>query len=197
MAADDGNQPRENSGLPDAEQLLEELARQMQGALAYDARLIGIHSGGAWLAQRLSTMLDGDHPFGTMDVSFYRDDYDRVGLKPKVRRTELPFDIEGARLVLIDDVLYTGRSVRAALNELFDYGRPASVELAVLIDRGGRELPIEPTYCGARIAVVGERSVVLNRNDDGRLALSLESTGASGASGGADEPFGTGQGPSR
>ena len=164
-------------GLPDAEALLVELARQMQGAIAHDARLIGIHSGGAWLAERLSAMLGGDHPFGTMDVSFYRDDYDRVGLKPKVRRTELPFDVEGARLVLVDDVLYTGRSVRAALNELFDYGRPAAVELAVLIDRGGRELPIEPRYCAARIAVVANRTVALNRADDGRLSLSLEITG--------------------
>ena len=165
--------------IPEAEDLLSELARQMQGAIAFDARLVGIHSGGAWLAERLSAMLPGDHPFGTMDVSFYRDDYDRVGLKPKVRRTELPFDVDGARLVLIDDVLYTGRSVRAALNVLFDYGRPAAVELAVLIDRGGRELPIEPTYCGARIAVASDRSVVLNRGADGKLSLGLEPAGQS------------------
>lgn len=164
--------------LPDAELLLAELARQMQGSIAYDARLVGIYSGGAWLAERLSAMLPGDHPFGTMDVSFYRDDYDRVGLKPKVRRTQLPFDVEGARLVLIDDVLFTGRSVRAALNELFDYGRPAAVELAVLIDRGGRELPIEPAYCGARIAVMADRHVVLNRAEDGRLSLGLEPAAA-------------------
>lgn len=168
---------RTPDNLPEAEELLTELARQMQGAIAFDARLVGIHSGGAWLAERLSAMLAGDHPFGTMDVSFYRDDYDRVGLKPKVRRTELPFDVDGARLVLVDDVLYTGRSVRAALNELFDYGRPAAVELAVLIDRGGRELPIEPTYCGARIAVVSDRNVVLNRGADGRLSLGLEPAG--------------------
>jgi pyrimidine operon attenuation protein/uracil phosphoribosyltransferase len=168
---------RNLDNLPDAEQLLSELARQMQGAIAFDARLVGIHSGGAWLAERLSAMLPGDHPFGTMDVSFYRDDYNTVGLKPKVRRTELPFDVDGARLVLVDDVLYTGRSVRAALNELFDYGRPAAVELAVLIDRGGRELPIEPTYCGARIPVVSDRNVVLNRGEDGRLTLGLEPAG--------------------
>ena len=165
------------AGVPAAEQLLAELAQQMQGAIAFDARLVGIHSGGAWLAERLSAMLAGDHPFGTMDVSFYRDDYDKVGLKPKVRRTELPFDVDGARLVLVDDVLFTGRSVRAALNELFDYGRPASVELAVLIDRGGRELPIEPTYCGARIAVASDRNVVLNRAEDGTLTMALEAAG--------------------
>ena len=163
-----------HSPLPDAEELLQVLARSMQAAIPWDARLIGIHSGGAWIAERLSAMLDGDHPFGTMDVSFYRDDYSRVGLKPKVRRTSLPFEVEGARLVLVDDVLYTGRSVRAALNELFDYGRPASVELAVLIDRGGRELPIEPTYCAARLAVVESGTIVLHRDDAGRLSLAIE-----------------------
>ena len=162
--------------LPDAEALLKELARQMQGAIAYDARLIGIHSGGAWLAERLSSMLTGDHPFGTIDVSFYRDDYDRVGLKPEVKRTAIPFDIDGAKLVLVDDVLYTGRSVRAALNELFDFGRPDSVELAVLVDRGGRELPIEPTYCGTRLIVVDDRTICLERDDQQRLSLALEAS---------------------
>ena len=160
--------------LPDAERLLTELARQMQGAIAFDARLVGIHSGGAWLAERLSSMLPGDHPFGTIDVSFYRDDYHRVGLKPEVKRTSIPFDIDGAKLVLIDDVLYTGRSVRAALNELFDFGRPDSVELAVLVDRGGRELPIEPRYCGTRLIVVEVRTVCLERDAGGRLSLALE-----------------------
>jgi pyrimidine operon attenuation protein/uracil phosphoribosyltransferase len=160
--------------LPDAEVLLAALARQMEGAIAFDARLVGIHSGGAWLAERLSAMLPGEHPFGTMDVSFYRDDYDRVGLKPAVKRTSLPFDVDGAKLVLVDDVLYTGRSVRAALNELFDYGRPDSVELAVLIDRGGRELPIEPTYCGTQLIVTRDRTLVLERDPAGRLSLALE-----------------------
>ena len=160
--------------LPDAEELLRVLAGQMQGAIAHDARLVGIHSGGAWIAERLATMLDGDHPVGTIDVSFYRDDYSRVGLKPTVKRTSLPFEIDGASLVLVDDVLYTGRSVRAALNELFDYGRPASVELAVLIDRGGRELPIEPTYCATRLAIVESGTFVLQRAEDGRLSLVVE-----------------------
>jgi pyrimidine operon attenuation protein/uracil phosphoribosyltransferase len=160
--------------LPDAEELLRVLAEQMQGAIAHDARLVGIHSGGAWIAERLAQMLDGDHPVGTIDVSFYRDDYSRVGLKPTIKRTSLPFDIDGATLVLVDDVLYTGRSVRAALNELFDYGRPAAVELAVLIDRGGRELPIEPTYCAARLAIVESGTFVLQRAEDGRLSLVVE-----------------------
>jgi len=165
-----------NPSLPDAEQLLQVLVQQMEGAVRHDARLVGIHSGGAWMAERLASMLPGEHAFGTIDVSFYRDDYSRVGLKPTVKRTSLPFDIDGAHVVLVDDVLYTGRSVRAALNELFDFGRPASVELAVLVDRGGRELPIEPTYCGTRLAVVESGTIVLQRSDDGRLSLALEQT---------------------
>ena len=120
----------------------------------------------------------GDHALGFIDVSFYRDDFSRKGLKPEVKRTELPFEVEGATIVLIDDVLYTGRSVRAAINELFDYGRPARVELAVLVDRGGRELPIEATYVGARLAVARHLSIVLSRGADGQLALGTEASGA-------------------
>ena len=108
-------------------------------------------------------MIPGEHPVGFIDVSFYRDDFSRTGLKPEVKRTELPFEVDGATIVLVDDVLYTGRSVRAAINELFDYGRPARIELAVLIDRGGRELPIEATYVGARLAVARDLSIVLSR----------------------------------
>jgi pyrimidine operon attenuation protein/uracil phosphoribosyltransferase len=164
--------------LPDAEQTLAALAERMRGAVAFDARFVGIHSGGAWIAERLARMIEGDHPLGFIDVSFYRDDFSRKGLKPEVKRTELPFDVEGATIVLVDDVLYTGRSVRAAINELFDYGRPACIELAVLIDRGGRELPIEPTYAGARLAVARELSVVLSRGAEGKLALTTEAGGA-------------------
>jgi pyrimidine operon attenuation protein/uracil phosphoribosyltransferase len=95
-------------------------------------------------------------------------------LKPNTRRTELPFDVEGAMIVLVDDVLYTGRSVRAAINELFDFGRPAAIELAVLVDRGGRELPIEPTYTGARLAVSRDLSIVVSQDDEGRFSLGVE-----------------------
>ena len=161
-------------GLPDAERTIEALAERMRGAVAFDARFVGIYSGGAWIAERLAAMIDGDHPVGYIDVSFYRDDYATAGLKGGTKRSEIPFDVAGARIVLIDDVLYTGRSVRAAVNELFDFGRPAAIELAVLIDRGGRELPIEPTYAGARIAVARDLTVVLSRGADGRLALGVE-----------------------
>ena len=163
----------EATELPDAEATLLALAERMRGAVAHDAAFVGIYSGGAWLAERLPALVPGNHPVGYIDVSFYRDDYARTGLKPNTKRTELPFDVDGATIVLVDDVLFTGRSVRAAVNELFDFGRPACIELAVLIDRGGRELPIEPTYCGARLAVARDLSVVLSR-DDGRLRLAAE-----------------------
>ncbi len=160
-------------GLPDAEQALLALAERMRGAVAHDAAFVGIYSGGAWLAERLPALVPGEHPVGFIDVSFYRDDYSRTGLKGGSKRTSLPFDVNGANIVLIDDVLYTGRSVRAAINELFDFGRPARIELAVLVDRGGRELPVEPTYCGARLAVASDLSIVLSR-DEGVLALAVE-----------------------
>jgi pyrimidine operon attenuation protein/uracil phosphoribosyltransferase len=160
-------------GLPEAERALAALADKMRGAVAADAKLIGIYSGGAWLAERLAALLPGEHPVGFIDVSFYRDDYGQKGLRAKVETTTLPFEVEGSRIVLIDDVLYTGRSVRAAINELFDYGRPERIELAVLVDRGGRELPIEATYAGARVSVARELSIVLNRVA-GRFELSLE-----------------------
>jgi pyrimidine operon attenuation protein / uracil phosphoribosyltransferase len=164
--------------LPDAEATLAALVERMSGEIAADAPLIGIYSGGAWLAERLAAALPGEHPVGYIDVSFYRDDYATKGLRAKVETTALPFEIAGSRIVLVDDVLYTGRSVRAAINELFDYGRPGSIELAVLIDRGGRELPIEATWVGARVAVGRELSIVLTRDGDGRLALSVEQTGS-------------------
>jgi len=164
--------------LPDAEFTLAALAERMRGAVAFDAKFVGIHSGGAWIAERLAEAIAGDHPVGYVDVSFYRDDFSRKGLKPEVKRTQLPFEVEGATIVLVDDVLYTGRSVRAAINEIFDFGRPACIELAVLVDRGGRELPIEATYTGARLAVARDLSVVLTRAADGALSLATEAAGA-------------------
>ncbi len=163
--------------LPDAEQMLAALADRMRGAIAFDAPFVGIHSGGAWIADRLAQMIPGEHPVGYIDVSFYRDDFNRKGLKPEVKRTELPFEVEGATIILVDDVLYTGRSVRAAINELFDYGRPQRIELAVLVDRGGRELPIDATYAGARLAVAESASIVLSRDAGGRLLLATEPAG--------------------
>lgn len=160
--------------LPDAEATLASLAAQMHGAVRPGTRLIGIHSGGAWLAERLAQLLPVEPPVGFVDVSFYRDDFARKGLKQAVKRTQLPFEVEGATLLLVDDVLYTGRSVRAAINEIFDFGRPARIDLAVLVDRGGRELPIEATWVGARVELPVELSVVLSRDPSGELLLTAE-----------------------
>jgi pyrimidine operon attenuation protein/uracil phosphoribosyltransferase len=160
--------------LPDAEAALSALAARMQGSIAPDAVFVGIYSGGAWIAERLARRMPGAHAVGFIDVSYYRDDYSLSGLKPNVHRTALPFDVNGATIVLVDDVLYTGRSVRAAINELFDFGRPERIDLAVLVDRGGRELPIEPTYTGATIDVAREWSIVLSRDPGGTLSLAVE-----------------------
>lgn len=158
--------------LPDAELLLADLAAQMRPHMTPDTALVGLHTGGVWLAERLHALLGLAQPPGALDVSFYRDDYAQRGLSRDARRSSLPFDIEGRPLVLVDDVLHTGRTVRAALNELFDYGRPARVELAVLVDRGGRQLPVAATYCATRYAPPAGSRVKLVQ-DDGRLALRL------------------------
>lgn len=140
---------------PTIEPLLEALVASVRARLAehniVDPRLVGIHSGGVWLARHLSQSLGLAEPIGELDISFYRDDFTRVGMHPTVRPSRIPWDVEGKHLLLIDDVLYTGRTIRAALNEIFDYGRPASVTLAVLVSRNGRELPIEAGAFGARL----------------------------------------------
>lgn len=151
------------------------LGRLREEVVGRDVKLVGVHTGGVWLAQRLQRDLGVPHGVGILDISFYRDDFSRSGLNPTVKPSAIAFDVEGADIVLVDDVLYTGRTVRAAMNELFDYGRPARIDLAVLIDRGGRELPVQPTVVGRVIEVPPEISVVLSRDDDGRLHLTLES----------------------
>lgn len=158
--------------LPDAEQLLTDLAAQMRPQVTPDTALVGLHTGGVWLAQRLHALLGLTQPAGSLDVSFYRDDYAQRGLSRDTRSSALPFDVEGRHLILVDDVLHTGRTIRAALNELFDYGRPAKVELAVLIDRGGRQLPVAPTYCATRLDLAEGTRVKLAQDGE-RLALRL------------------------
>ena len=157
--------------LPDAEQLLTALIAQMHPHVSPDTGLIGIVTGGAWLAERLHAALKLEVPFGTLDVSFYRDDFQHKGLKRKVAPSDIPFEVEGRDLILVDDVLYTGRTIRAAMNELFDYGRPARIRLASLVDRGGRELPIAAQFVGATLDV--RQSVELKRDAQGRLSLAL------------------------
>ena len=136
--------------LPDAEQLLAELTGRIRPDVDASTALVGIHTGGVWLSQNGCTGIwKLSLPLGTLDVSFYRDDFGQIGLHPQVKPSDIPFEVEGSHIILMDDVLYTGRTIRAAINELFDYGRPASVRLAALIDRGGRELPIAAQYVGA------------------------------------------------
>jgi pyrimidine operon attenuation protein/uracil phosphoribosyltransferase len=159
--------------LPDAEQLLAALIAQMRPQVAAATGLIGIVTGGAWLAERLHAALNLEVPCGTLDVSFYRDDFQHKGLKRKVAPSDIPFEVEGRDLILVDDVLYTGRTIRAAMNELFDYGRPARIRLASLVDRGGRELPVAAQFVGAVIDVPATESVELKRDAQGRLSLAL------------------------
>ncbi len=158
--------------LPDAEKLLLDLAERMRPHVTPDTALVGLHTGGVWLAERLHPLLGLAQPVGSLDVSFYRDDYAKRGLNRDARSSALPFEVEGGHLILVDDVLHTGRTIRAALNELFDYGRPARVELAVLIDRGGRELPVAPTYCAATLELPSGSRIKLAREAD-TLSLRL------------------------
>ena len=160
--------------LPDAETLLPALAAQLKPLVKPATAMIGLHTGGAWLAERLHGMLGIKQPLGLMDIAFYRDDYAKEGLKHDPKRTKIPFDVEGRDLLLVDDVLYTGRTVRAAMNELFDYGRPRSISLVVLADRGGRQLPIEAQYIGTKIEVPAGKRLRLKRAESGKLSLELE-----------------------
>jgi len=143
--------------LPDAEQLLASLTDRMRPAVGPNTGLVGIYTGGVWLAERLHQALGLQLPLGTLDVSFYRDDFNKKGLRRNVKSSDIPFDIDGCDVIIVDDVLYTGRTIRAAVNELFDYGRPARVRLATLVDRGGRELPISADFSGADVSVGARR----------------------------------------
>ena len=163
--------------LPDAEKLCEQLAAELRPRIGPKTAMIGLYTGGAWLAERLHKLLALPAPLGLMDIAFYRDDYAARGLKHDPKRTKIPFDVNGAQLLLVDDVLYTGRTIRAAMNELFDYGRPASISLVVLADRGGRQLPICAQHCGARVEVPAGKRLRLKRADSGKLSLEIEDGG--------------------
>lgn len=158
------------SKLPEPEALVAELAARMRGAIAADAGIVGIYTGGVWVAERLHRTLAIEAPLGTLAVTLHRDDFSRIGLHPEARRSQIPFDVDGREIVLVDDVLHTGRTVRAALNELFDFGRPRAVRLAVLADRGGRELPVAADFLGATVEIDPHDELVLS-NEQGCLTL--------------------------
>jgi pyrimidine operon attenuation protein/uracil phosphoribosyltransferase len=160
--------------LPDAEELLKKLAASLQPLITEKTALVGIHSGGAWLMERLLPMLGKNLAHGILDVSFYRDDYSQRGLHSETVPSEIPFDVTDCQIILIDDVFYTGRTIRAAMNELFDYGRPASITLAVLVNRGGRELPIAPQISAFDTHLEAQENLQLLRHDDGKFYFSLK-----------------------
>ena len=162
----------------DAEALYADLRRGLQQLLQNDnppthPRLVGVASGGVWLAERLQQDLNLPAPIGVLSSSMHRDDFAQRGLAAGAK-THLPFEVNGAHLIVLDDVLYTGRTVRAVLNELFDYGRPASVRLAVLVDRGGRQLPVQADLAVARVSLPPEQSLQLARDASGRLSLEVQ-----------------------
>lgn len=165
----------------DVEQTIQSLAEQIAADNPANPILIGIHTGGVWIAQRLHRVLSNSEPLGSLDISFYRDDFSRVGLNPEVKSSELPVSVENRNIILIDDVLYTGRTIRAAMNEIFSYGRPNQVKLGVLIERPGREIPIQADFVGYTMAPqLDESRQVKLTNTNSLLELKVIKTGAAG-----------------
>ena len=160
----------------DAEALYGELQRGVRPLLTPETRLVGIVSGGQWLAERLQADLGLPGAAGAISSAMHRDDYAKRGLAAS-GQTTLPFDINGADILLLDDVLYTGRTIRAVVNELFDYGRPARVRLAVLVDRGGRQLPVAAEFAAARVVLPATQSLQLARAEEGAFSFHVEDKG--------------------
>jgi pyrimidine operon attenuation protein/uracil phosphoribosyltransferase len=163
----------------DIEQALTRMSAGLKASLKHQPLMVGIHTGGVWVAQRLHRLLDLTDPLGTLDISFYRDDFTRLGINPQVKTSNLPVNVEDRNVILVDDVLHTGRTIRAAMNEIFDYGRPASVALAVLIARDGRELPIQADIVGQTLTLDKHQHIKLMRAHDphGTLSLSIQEAG--------------------
>ncbi|MBI4005869.1 MAG: bifunctional pyr operon transcriptional regulator/uracil phosphoribosyltransferase PyrR [Gammaproteobacteria bacterium] len=148
------------------------MAGELQDIINDNPLMIGIHTGGVWIAERLHKLLKLNSPLGQLNIAFYRDDFSRIGVHPRVKPSKLPFDVEDQHIILIDDVLHTGRTIRAALNEIFDYGRPATVILAVLIERSGRELPIRADVVGKNMTLKDNEHVKLSGPEP--LALEIK-----------------------
>ncbi len=159
--------------LSDAEVLYQALRAGVKSLCGPATKLVGVASGGAWLAQRLQTDLGLPGAAGVISSVMHRDDFAQRGLASS-SQTALPFDVNGTDIVLIDDVLFTGRTIRAVINELYDYGRPACVRLAVLVDRGGRELPVQADFAAATVHLTPAQSLSLVQNDAGTFRLDLE-----------------------
>ncbi len=164
--------------LPNPETLLAEITAKITAQITPNSALVGIHSGGVWLMRRVLETLKADIPFGTLDAALYRDDYAARGLKTNLKPSDIAFDVTDKHIILIDDIFYTGRTTRAAMNELFDYGRPASITLAVLINRGGAQLPITPNITGAEILLQANQSLQLSQDTKGKLHLEIEQNNA-------------------
>lgn len=151
--------------LPQPAELLSAMTRDLRTLLAArqvrEPAMIGIHTGGVWVAEELHKQLQLGSPLGTLNITFYRDDFTSVGIHPQVTPSNLPFDVDDKHIILVDDVLHTGRTIRAAMNEIFDYGRPASIILATLVDRGGRELPINADVVGVKLDLPPRQQVKL------------------------------------
>ncbi|MEE8216672.1 MAG: bifunctional pyr operon transcriptional regulator/uracil phosphoribosyltransferase PyrR [Acidiferrobacterales bacterium] len=168
------------SGKVDIDRSLAQMAQELRPLLARNPMMIGIHTGGVWVAQRLHDLLKLQEPLGTLDISFYRDDFTRIGMNPEVKASDLPVNIDNRHVILVDDVLHTGRTIRAAMNEIFDYGRPASVTLAVLIDRNGHELPIHADIVGHTMSLNKGQHIKLTSDSatsEGALGLKIQEAG--------------------
>jgi len=157
-------------------QMIERLRARLDERGLTDPAMIGIHTGGVWLAERLHRALALRDPLGTLGITFYRDDFTRIDRHPQVHPSSLPFGVDDRHILLVDDVLQTGRTIRAAMNEIFDYGRPASITLLVLVERDGRELPIQPDIVGLRPTLESRQQIKLVGPDPLSLVLQ-ESTG--------------------
>lgn len=160
----------------DVEQLIAGMAQQLAKRIAHlppdDVVMIGIHTGGVWIAERLHALLQLSQPLGVLDISFYRDDFSRIGMNPQVKPSRLPVSVEDKHIILVDDILHTGRTIRAAMNELFDYGRPASIMLVILGDRDGRELPIQADVVGKHLSLDEHEHVKLTGPEELKLVVS-------------------------
>jgi len=161
-----------NDAKPDIDEILGTLEAGLREVLELRPLLVGIHTGGAWLAERLHGSAGFTEEMGTLDISFYRDDFTRIGINPQVRTSHLPVDIDNRHIVLVDDVLHTGRTTRAAMNVLFDYGRPRSIILAAGIERNGRELPIQPDIVGMHLRLTPSQHVKLTGPEELAFTIS-------------------------